>query len=275
MFTVLGGHGYIGSNLAAWLRSRAARVWTPERGADLFATSLGHVIYCVAVTTDVLDRPYETVRANVDGLVDLLERARFDSLLYLSSAHLYTGCERASEDAVVGVDPSRPWDLYRISKLMGESVCHASRRPEVRVARLSTVYGRNAAGRDFLSLVVRSALQGGRVVLRTTLDSQRDFVSIDDVVRILPRIAQSGRRRVYNVASGRNTSNASVMSALRRETGCAVEVEDGADTFSYPPVDIGRIREELGFAPSASIVTRMGEVVREYQAALGLPVEPA
>jgi nucleoside-diphosphate-sugar epimerase len=115
--------------------------------------------------------------------------------------------------------------------------------------------------------VVREAVDTGTVELTTTLDSARDFVHVDDVVAVLPLIAQRGRRRLYNVASGRHTSNAAIVEALRRETRCSVSVAAGAPHSAYPVVDISRLREDLGFEPSRDVVAAMPAIVAAHRRA--------
>jgi nucleoside-diphosphate-sugar epimerase len=101
------------------------------------------------------------------------------------------------------------------------------------------------------------------VVLRTAPDSCKDYVSIRDVTRALVRIATAGRERLYNVASGRNTTHAEVASALRACTGCAVEFAAGAPTVAFPPIDVGRLRAEFPFEP-ASVLDELPDLVRAY-----------
>ncbi|HZW24578.1 MAG TPA: NAD(P)-dependent oxidoreductase [Gallionella sp.] len=250
-FTVLGASGFIGSHLAAYLRRAGHECMTPERGdPSIFADDLGHVIYCIGLTADFRQRPYDTVEAHVCHLSGILRRARFDSLLYLSSTRVYMHAVAASEDADLVVNSANPSDLYNLSKLMGESLCLATAGRNVRIARLSNVYGRGADAQNFLSAVLREALEGGRVLLETGLDSGKDYVSISDVVALLPRISLGGRHRVYNVASGYNLRNGELMEKIRELTGCWVEVKDGAATISFPVIDIRRIRDEFGFSPS-------------------------
>jgi nucleoside-diphosphate-sugar epimerase len=263
-FTVLGARGYVGSYLVPALEARGAEVLALGRGDDLSGRDLGHVVYAVAVTNDSRERVDEAVRANVCLLLDVL-RARYASFLYLSTAQVYFGADRSSEDSPVRVDPRDPYDVYRASKVMGELICLASPRPEVRVARLSAVYGERLSPRSFLAGVVQQAVERGHVELRTSLDSDRDFVHVTDVARVLPEIALRGRARLYNVASGRSTGNAEIAEALRRETGCSVSVAAGAVHSSYPTVDVSRIRDELGFEPSAGVVSRMPAIVEAYR----------
>lgn len=247
-YTVLGARGFIGSRVAARIRAAGRSCWTPERGeASLLRRRLGHVICCVGLTADYRDRPYDAVRAHVGFVAEILERATFDSFLYLSSTRLYAGCRIGTEAASLRIGPDV--DLYDASKLLGEALCLSTRRAAVRVARLSNVYGDDADSPNFLPSLIRDAVDRGRVLLKTSYDSAKDYVGVEDVADVLPRLAAKGRRRLYNVAGGRRTSNRSLAEALRRVTGCRVMVERGAPTVRYPPIRIDRIRSEFNFEP--------------------------
>jgi nucleoside-diphosphate-sugar epimerase len=264
MFTVLGASGFIGSNLTGWLEAESIPYWAPSRDTNLEHRSLGHVIYCIGLTADFRSRPFDTVRAHVSGLLNILEKAEFDSLLYLSSTRVYAGLRATDEDSALQVNPARTDDLYNISKLMGESLGLSSTRPNVRVARLSNVYGRDFLSGNFLTSVIKEAVENNRVLLATSMDSEKDYVDIKDVIPLLPRIALSGRHQIYNVASGANTSNAELMAVLRRATGCATEMADQAETVRFPRISIDRIREEFDFSP-ALIQESLAELIGEYQ----------
>jgi nucleoside-diphosphate-sugar epimerase len=251
MFTIIGASGYIGSRLGRSLRAQGEEVAEIVRGDDGFlARELGNVIYCAGVTSDFLSRPLDTVEAHVAALLPLLREGRFASLLYLSSTRVYRGGASGREDALLSARPSRADDLYNLSKLMGEAACLASGRAGARVVRLSNVYGPGMARINFLADITAAALERGEVRLRTTLDSAKDYLSLEDALAILPRIAASGRERLYNLASGENVSNGAIAAALERETGCRVEVAADAARIAFPPIDIERVRREFGFAPA-------------------------
>jgi len=263
-FTILGGSGFIGSNLIRELESQSIPYWAPSRYENIFNKHLGHVIYCIGLTADYRGRPFETVRAHVCHLVEILEKAEFESLLYLSSTRLYKGIKTAREDATLYVNPTNSDDLYNISKLMGESLCLAFGRPNVQIARLSNVYERDFLSENFLSSVIREAVENHRVVLQTTMASEKDYVHIDDVVRLLVKIALSGRHRIYNVASGVNTTNGALIEVIQQVTGCVVEVAKEATTVVFAAICIDRIRDEFDFTPSL-ILDSLGNLVVEYQ----------
>jgi nucleoside-diphosphate-sugar epimerase len=224
-------------------------VAVPPRDAALDG-NLGHVVYAIGLTADFRLRPFATMEAHVCRLSRLLERARFDSFLYVSSTRVYSRAASAAEDAAVPVDPRSPDDLYNISKLAGENLCLGSATPTLRVARLSNVFGFPADGAgmhpsSLIASLVRAAVADRRIRLNTSLESEKDHVAIGDVVRALRLITLDGRRRLYNVASGANVSNRDLAHRLSALTGCAVELAEAAPRIVFPRIEVGRLRSEM------------------------------
>lgn len=249
-FTVLGASGSIGSRLVKTLRASGHDVLAPARDAyECLSQPLGHVIYAIGVTADFRSRALDTVQAHVCALVPLLRGAQFESLLYLSSTRVYGEQQLGEEDASLGVNPRDPSDLYNLSKLMGESLCLASGRSGVRVARLSNVVGADDAdSSNFLPSLLRDA-RAGHIVLRTDVSSAKDYIHIDDVLELLPRIVLQGRHSMYNVASGQQIPHGQWVEHLVAMTGCQVQVLENAPVVRFAPLDINRIRAEFGFVP--------------------------
>jgi len=240
----------IGRRLVAHLRAGGDEVWAPERGDEQsFRRPLGHVIYAIGITADFRTRPLDTVQAHVCLVTQLLREADFDSLLYLSSTRVYAGAASGDEDAALQVRSQNPSDVYNLSKLMGESVCLASGRQAVRVVRLSNVVGGDDAETDnFLPALWREA-QTGQIVLRSALSSAKDYIHIDDVVNLLPRIARSARDVIYNVASGQQITHGQWVERLVALTGCIITVLPNAPEMGFVPVNVSRVCTEFGFVP--------------------------
>lgn len=270
-YTVLGSTGFIGSHLARHLRDLGAEVYTPMRGELLpKEKDLGHIFYCIGLNGSLAGiAPFEMVLAHVCLLLDILKNTQYQSFLYLSSTRVYSGIPSSEEEAPLTVHSLDPNDFYSISKLTGESTCLSVNRPSVRVIRLASAYGRDFASSNFLPVMIREALTKKRIVLQSDLNSEKDYVSIEDVVGLLPRIAESGRHRVYNVASGSNVSHRALMSRLADITGCLVEVQKGSETVAYPPIQIERIKKEFDFCPQ-SVLTDLPNLVAEFQTEFAL-----
>lgn len=254
MFTVLGAGGFIGGALAASLRKNGAEVFAPTRGdASVFSRPLGHVIYSIGLTADFRQRPYDTAHAHVSFLTDILERTNYDSITYLSSTRVYAGGTDCSPGARLGVNPADPSDLYNVTKIAGESLCLNAAEGKGRVVRLSNVVGVAAtASENFIDGIVAEAL-AGRIVMGSAPESSKDYVNLSDVVELLPKIAGTGERAIYNLASGKNLRNDTWTDRLRELTGCEVSYAVGCPVWSFPEIDITDTVREFGFSPGSAL----------------------
>ena len=247
LFTIFGGNGFIGRHLAAALDNAGQPVHVPERGsAPEELGELGHAVYCIGLTADFRERPYDTMDAHVGYLSQVLRTGRFQSFLYLSSTRIYDGASHGSEEMMLSVDPWSPNDLYNLSKLSGEALCLNHPNPKVRVARLSNVYGSAmfaapAENQNFLGSIIRSALSDRHVVLQTSASSSKDYIHIQDVVRALAMISIDGEERLYNVASGRAVSHEHLLDRISEITGCSWSVSGDAPFVSFPAISTSRI----------------------------------
>jgi nucleoside-diphosphate-sugar epimerase len=255
-YTVLGASGFIGRHLVDALRQDGHTVYAPPKGAaDLFQRNLGHVLYCIGLTADFRSRPFDTMRAHVSFLTDVLEKASFESLVYLSSTRVYARCTSATEDTTISVDINDPSDLYNISKLAGESLCRSCGRKGVKIARLSNVIGDDIGSENFVFALVREAL-AGHIELQSDPESSKDYIVLEDVVSLLPRIAAYGKESHYNVASGINLSHRAIVEKLVDLTGCNAVFHTGAPRYNFPAIDTKRIRTEFEFSP-ASVLDKL------------------
>lgn len=262
-FTVVGAAGYLGRHLSAHLRAQGRQVWAPQRaGADDCAAwlgrPLGHVLYCAGVTGDFRARAFDAMDAHTGLLCTLLRRARFDSLLYLSSTRVYLGAASGFEDAPLRVQPGDPEQLYNLSKLAGEALCHAGNRarapglaglPRVRIARLSNVVGPAMDATSGLPAELLHQARSGHLLLRSDPRSARDYLHLADLLHWLPRIALTGRAPLYNLASGVQTSHAQWLAWLQRRTGCTLQYTQGASLQSLPPISVQRLQAEWPHRP--------------------------
>lgn len=263
-FTIFGGRGFIGSHLLQAFEEEGVQYEAPAReNREILNRNLGHVIYAIGLTADFRARAYDTVRAHVSHLMDLLENLEFESFLYLSSTRVYLKGHHAHEDSDVCVNSNDPEDLYNLSKLMGESLCLASGRANVRVARLSNVFGKKVNSSDFLSSVIIDALEKGKVFLKSGLASEKDYISVHDVVRLLPKISVSGQYRLYNVARGENTRHQTLFDVIQNITGCEVEVAEDVENRVFPKISIRRIQEEFDFYPKP-LIPVLRDLIPQY-----------
>jgi nucleoside-diphosphate-sugar epimerase len=246
--TVMGGRGFVGRHLAAHLRELGHTCWVPERDdPQIFTRELGLVFYCIGLTANFREHPFETMDAHVGVLRGVLEQTRFDRLVYLSSTRVYDGCETTNEDQALRVRPNSPDHLYNLSKLMGESLALSCSK-SCQVVRVSNVVGSDMGATNFLGSVLKEAVETGAVHFKTSLQSAKDYIWIDDVVRGLVAIALRGQHTIYNLASGLNLSHSELAAWLERQDVRVTVASDAPITF-FPVLSVHRIQTELGIAP--------------------------
>lgn len=274
-FTIFGSGGFIGATLKRFLLAEGHEVLTPDRTwianararrfrSPPFSEELGHVIYCIGLTADFRSRQHETIEAHVSLLNELLEELNYESFLYLSSTRVYQHGPDTSEAASLQVNPLNSGDLYNLSKLTGESACLARPGQTVRVARISNVVGFDATSQNFLNDVIRTALSRSAVTLAEGLDSEKNYIHVDNVARALTNVATRGRHRVYNVAGPTNITHAEIVRVIERETGAAITVSAQARRHALAPIDMHRYDEEFGPMPD-DVLARLPEIISQYR----------
>lgn len=265
--TVLGATGFVGSCLVEHFQRQKELVWAPGRGdAEIFERPLGDVYYCIGMTSDFREYPFETVEAHVSYLARVLRQAHFERLIYLSSTRVYTDYGGTAEDASMIVQ-SRPMsDLYNLSKLLGESLCFNARRAGVKVVRMSNVYGPDFSSRNFLASLILEGLERGVIELGTSADSGKDYIHVADVVPALISMLRDGKYDLYNLAAGSNVANGALVRAIAEVLNVPWSVQPGAPIIDFPVIDVRRLHAEFPFNPRSALddVSELCALYAEY-----------
>lgn len=172
--------------------------------------------------------PVGTMRANIFGAAELLERVRETGgrFVLLSTGEIYgEDPERADgfdETSFGAIDPMNPRACYPESKRAAETLCAAYARQygvDALAARLTYVYGasiteaNSRADAQFL----RRALAGEDIVLKSAGEQLRSYCYVADAISALLTLMLRGEAaRAYNVAN----------------PDCAVRIRDYAATLA-------------------------------------------
>lgn len=247
--TVLGAGGWIGSALIASLRAQGRGVEAIDRQRlpawIAGSQEVGPVVYAIGMTADFRDLPYATVEAHVGLLSQVLQRPGVKQLVYLSSSRVYARCGSTLETGPIPCLSSDPSDIYTLSKLLGEALVLQDPRPGLRIVRLSNVIGPQQPCTTFLGALLKEARESGIVRIHQPASSCKDYIHLDDVVRLLPQIAEAGRQRIYNLGSGRNLSHAEIASWFEQQRIKVVFVNETDPAVCFPPLVIQRLTSEF------------------------------
>lgn len=249
LFTVLGSSGFVGSHLTRHLRAQGHEVYAPSKGdAEIFKRDLGRVIYAIGLTADFRQRAYDTADAHVCYLTRVLRDAHYSSLTYLSSVRVYQGAESGCENAMLRTFPDVD-GLYNLSKLTGEALCMQSGRG--RVARLANIVGEGAS-ESFVAQLI-SEVKTGHLHLRSSKDSAKDYLLIDDAINALAVLAEHDEAGIYNLASGSNISTGEILQALAARFEFSTTLEEACAKLIFPLIDTTRIAGLLDWQPKSVI----------------------
>lgn len=268
MITVLGSSGFVGSQVVKDLQSKKLEHYAPARNEKLVGKQLGDVIYCIGLTSDFRTKPHETITAHVCYLNDLIQQNTFNSLTYLSSTRMYIHNTQTQEDSPISIDPKDPFDLYNSSKLTGELLALNCGKKNIKVARLSNVFGADFNSDNFVTSITKDALINNKVVLRTTPKSSKDYISVLDVSEILIRLSKVEKSGIYNVAAGYNVTNEAILNKLKALTNCTIEFDSKAETIIFPEITNSKLVNEVNFKPERTLLSELDSFVTQFKSHL-------
>ncbi len=160
-------------------------------------------------------QPRDAMAVNVGGVANVLEasrRAGVGRFIFASTSAVYESNTEAvlTEDLAVS-----PHLLYSLSKYQAELLVRgvaATNGIDTVVLRFFNVYGPHQDFRrkspPFTSYVIRELVAGRRPVLHSTGEQMRDYVHVDDLMRLasLCMTHPKARGETFNVASGEPVS---------------------------------------------------------------------
>jgi len=248
IFTILGGRGFIGGALKAYLGNKGHDVRLMEPGEAIASQdNLGHLLYCIGLTADFRTRIPDTLEAHVCLLKRIVDQCSFDSFVYFSSTRVYAGSDDTAESATLCADPHSMSDFYNLTKLMGEAYCLQCGKAGMKIVRLSNVIGSDPESENFVNSLVREAAETGAVDLRSHPESEKDFILLEDVLGLAEKIAVNGKQSVYNIASGKNITFQSVADAVCMAGNAELKTDFTLPKHCFKPINIDRIKSEFGF----------------------------
>lgn len=220
------------------------------------------VIYHAAASYKDREKWERDASVNVLGTINVVREAlRSKAKLVYFQTSL---CYGLNPKSPVPTDaPLDPHGSYAVSKTAGERYIWDSGVEWVSL-RLANIYGpRNLSGP--VPAFYQRLSQGQPC---TVVDSRRDFVFIDDLVRIAIKVATEGRG-VYHVASGYDES----IYDIYREVALAMGQSDEPNRITRGPDDAATIlldatetMQELGWTAKTPLVSGIRQAVDYYKA---------
>jgi nucleoside-diphosphate-sugar epimerase len=251
----------------AWRQADLLDPATPRRLiAETRPDALLHLAWSVSAGS--VDN-YHWTRASLQLLTDFAEAGGRRAVLAGSCAEYDWGAPQPLlEDS-----PRRPGTPYGVCKnALGDLVESYRREIDLAAAwaRIFFLYGPGEGENRLVASVIRSLL-GGRPARTTHGRQLRDYLYVEDLAEALAALVDSELRGPVNVASGRSLRLAELVEAAARRIGRPELVRLGAvaardDEAAEVSADVGRLRDELGWAPRFDLEAGMERSVEWWQA---------
>lgn len=265
MITILGASGFIGSNIVNELNRLGVSIFTPKRDEELHGLYLGHVIYCIGLTADAKFKHHETVTAHITKLQEIIIFTKYDSITYCSSTRLYINNLNTQEYVNINVNINDSFELFNLTKLTAELLLKNTVK-NYKIVRLSNIFGYDFDSENFITSIVRDSIEKNKIILRTTPDSSKDFLFINDAVNLIIKIATNDDAHgIYNVAYGANTTNFDIMNIIGTTTNSDVKYEEQAKSIKFPTINVEKIKNEFNFYPTNSILNFLPNFINKFK----------
>ena len=290
---VTGGAGFLGSHLCDELLRRGNRVICVDNFETGNLTNIEHirapefdvmhvdivepfhveepvdVVYHLASPAspiDYLRLPLHTLKVGSYGTHHALglakkHRARF---LVASTSEVYGDPQvhPQSEDYWGHVNPIGPRGVYDEAKRYAEALTMAYHRQQgvdTAIIRIFNTYGPRMRAHDGRAIptFLRQALQDRPITVFGTGEQTRSFCYVDDLIRGMILLAESGEHMPVNVGNPNEFTLLELANAVIDATGSSSQIVYEALPTDDPQVrrpDITRARELLGWEPEVELV---------------------
>ncbi len=290
---IIGGAGFIGSNLAKNLIRKGYQVFIYDNFSSGRITNLKFLSNTQIIKGDILNyrkisncikevkpstilhlaaihyipdcnkNPKKTYRVNVSGTHNILTAIatlNFKPLfVFISSAAVYAN----SPNALKEVNKPKPICIYGKTKLIGEKITKqisAKKQIPFVIIRLFNVYGPNDGVPHVMPRIIAQIKSRGKNIELGNLQPKRDFIYVDDVSNALSMILEyKPKNKIYNIGTGKEYSIKSIAERFvkilrRRDLKVLSEKSLWRKTERFNlKADVTKIKKELGWRPEIMI----------------------
>jgi dTDP-glucose 4,6-dehydratase len=290
---VTGGAGFLGSHLCEHLLGAGHRVICVDnletgtleniehiRNGDFLFTDHDitefveidepvDVVYHLASPASPIDYqrlPLQTLKVGSEGTRHMLGVAKFKRARFLlaSTSEVYGDPEvhPQPEDYWGNVNPIGPRGVYDEAKRYAEAMTMAYHRQQgvdTCIARIFNTYGSRMRPHDGRAIptFLRQALQDKPVTVFGEGSQTRSFCYVDDMIRGLVALAESGAHLPVNLGSPREHTLLELAETVIEATGSRSEIVHAALPVDDPKVrqpDITLAKQLLGWEPEVDLL---------------------
>ncbi len=213
------------------------------------------------------------VTTNVLGTQTLLDAAlrhRVGRFLHVSTDEVYGSIQVGSWTEESPLAPNSPYSAAKAGSDLLALAYHRTHGMDVVVTRCSNNYGPYQFPEKVIPLFVTNLMEGARVPLYGDGGNVRDWLHVADHVAGIQLVLEKGRAgEVYHIGGGAELTNLELTGRLLAACGaswdCVDRVPDRKGHDRRYSLEISKISEELGYAPSVDFEAGLTSTVTWYR----------
>jgi len=261
------GRGFVGTNIVKFLKKKKYNVFLPKKGKFKFNKNLHNIIYCIGSDNWIKD-PKGSYDANLGIVPKIIFNNKFSSFTFISSTRVYLGHgkKKTNEKSLIQINPNIRNFYYNSLKLTAESLCLSLPNKNIKVVRVSNLFGNNFTKQIYLlPTLIRNSINDKKINILINKRSSKDYIHINEVFEVLFKIIKKGKYRLYNIASGKNIELSKISQKIKKITNCKINFKNQNKLIKEPIIDIGRIKKEFNFKPKKDLIKSLDQLIINYK----------
>jgi UDP-glucose 4-epimerase len=223
-----------------------------------------------------IEKPYECVDINVNGILNLLEAAKkygVKKLVHVSSAAVYGDNPILPKKVSMKPEPKTP---YSITKLDGEYYCQMYSEQfnlKTTCLRFFNVFGERQNPKSqyaaAVPIFIEKAIKNEDITIYGDGQQTRDFIYVKDIVQACSLAAQSDLKYgLFNVAYGKSISILDIAKTIIKLTNSKSNIlfaPERAGDIKHSLADVSETIEILKFNPNWDLIKGLEATIKHFK----------
>lgn len=223
-----------------------------------------------------IEKPYECVDINVNGILNLLEAAKkygVKKLVHVSSAAVYGDNPILPKKVSMKPEPKTP---YSITKLDGEYYCQMYSEQfslKTTCLRFFNVFGERQNPKSqyaaAVPIFIEKAIKNEDITIYGDGQQTRDFIYVKDIVQACSLAAQSDiKYGLFNVAYGKSITILDIAKTIIKLTNSKSNIlfaPERAGDIKHSLADVSETIEILKFNPNWDLIKGLEATIKHFK----------
>jgi UDP-glucose 4-epimerase len=207
--------------------------------------------------------PFEAAQVNIEGTKNILDACAktksVKKVLYASTAAVYP----IVDEPISEEHPTGPLDIYGISKLTGEYLCHdfhnRTQIPTI-ICRFFNAFGPNETNPHLIPAIQEQVLKGKREIFLGNLEPKRDFIHTSDMANAIDLLLNKFDNGIdtFNLGQGQEYSVTEIVQAFEKAGGEKITIKQDPTRMRKSDrmhllANVSKLKAYIGWEPQVNI----------------------